>query len=225
MTHERWDGIVESTRWEPTWPEAPDPGLAIRSARDHALRRLFDYLAEVEWRYAGRKDGASESFRIKRTSMFPEQPSNEVDFDFPAIGVLPAKHTFDEPWLGPPITVEESYGVYGTDTCLVHCGELSEELTLDVWCQFAAQRRSIIAGMESSVFHTERGPLYLTLPEYYGRVACFTFEGTTRYDGEAGYKNQRQFHAHLELRVDAVFLIRGKLLTPHAFVRVDEDIE
>jgi len=220
MAHEQWSGIPSHVAWDPTWPEVPNPGLAYAAARDHAIERLFDYLAEVEWRY-GALDGRDlNAFTIKRTSMFPEQPRKEATINLPAIGVIPSKHIQDEPWLGPPPTIEESYHVYGKDTVLVTCGEYMESLVLDVWTEYPAQRRSIIAGMESSVFHTERGPLYLTLPNYFDRVAVFTFEGTTRQEGDAP-KMQRQFFAHLELRVEAVYLARMRPFAPHAMVETE----
>ena len=205
--------------WPRILPAKADIPMRVRGARDCALARLFDYLSEITWRRSGPKGGCPIEFSIPRSSMFVEQPDSEVELTFPAIGVLPGK-TIPEPplMLGGPAVLDDTFGRYGKDSVLVDCGEVSEDVTLDVWVNKMAERRAIAFGVEGPVFRGELGSLYLPLPAYFGQVAVFTYSGCTRIDGDPVQLDRRELHVHLNLRVGCVFLVQANEFDPHVVV-------
>lgn len=230
MSHHKFEGLVEGTAWNEVWPEQQPPGLNHLSARDYALERLFDYLATVTWRHTGRtRDSEPVEFQIQRCRMFVEQPEADITLAFPAIAVLPNNNAPEAEWLGPPVLIDDgrqgiepaTYEGFGDHTVLVQTAELSEEVILDMWFETRAQRRAVQAGLETSVLNTQAGPLYLTLPDYYDRIAVFTFKGSRRFDGDFAVKNRRELQVTLNLRVECVFPVLMRDFDPHFVVETE----
>jgi hypothetical protein len=153
--------------------------------------------------------------------MYTEQPESGVKLAFPAFAILPNNHDPDAPWLGPPCILEDTWDRFGDDSVLVQRGEFVEELILDMWFKTRAQRRAVLAGMEESVFTTQQGPLYLTLPDYFDRIAVFDYKGSRRFDGDFAVKNRREAQVRLELRVEVVFLVLMRALRARAILETE----
>jgi hypothetical protein len=230
VSHYSFEGLVKGIAWNEVWPPQQPPGLKDFAARDYALERLFDYLATVVWRHTGRdRDGEPVEFQIERCRMFVEQPEGDIKLKFPAIAVLPNNNAPESEWLGSPIIVDDGragiepskYDRFGEQTVLVCAAELSEDVILDMWFETRAQRRAVQAGMEGPVMTTNQGPLYLTLPGYYDRIACFTYMGSRRFDGDFAVKNRRELQVTLNLRVECVFPVLARDFDPRLLMETE----
>ncbi len=212
--------ILSGVRWNQVWPPQTPPGLKDNSARDYALDRLFDYLSHVVWRHTG-TEGSTVEFEIERCRMFVEQPESSVKLKFPAVAVLPNTNAPEAPWLHSPVVLEDTYDRFGEKTVLVKTAELSEDIVLDMWFETRAQRRAVQAGLEGPVLTTEMGPLYLTLPDYFDRVAVFNFVSSRRFDGDFAVKNRRELQVTINLRVECVFLVLMRDFEPHLIAETE----
>jgi hypothetical protein len=224
MSQFDYEGIPRPVRWNDVWPPQAPPLSGHFAARDRALTRLLDYLAEVTWRHTGAsKDGEPIEFKIRRCYMFLEQPESEIKMGFPAIAVLQNRNAPLAPTIGPPTVLEETRDRYGKDTVLVQVGELAEDVVLDCWFETRAQRRAVHAGMEGGVLHTNQGPLYLTLPRYFDRVVSFEFQAAQRFDGDSAIRNRRELQITVSMRVESVFLVLMRELDPRMMLEVAPD--
>lgn len=224
MSSFEFEGIPSAVRWNDVWPTQSPPLSGHYAARDRALTRLLDYLAEVTWRHTGTtKDGEPIEFKIRRCNMFLEQPESEIKMSFPTIAVLQNRNAPINQTIGPPTILEETRDRYGKGTVLVQVDELSEEVVLDCWFETRAQRRAIHAGMEGGVLHTNQGPLYLTLPKYFDRIVSFQFQAAQRFDGDSAIRNRRELQITVSMRMECVFLVLMNELDPRMMLLTDED--
>lgn len=222
MSQYNFEGIPRPVQWNDVWPPQSPPLSGHFAARDRALTRLLDYLAQVTWRHTGSsKNGEPIEFQIRRCYMFLEQPEAEIELGFPAIAVMQGKNAPFAPTLGTPTILEDTHNVYGKDTVLVQVGELYEDVILDCWFDTRAQRRAVHAGMEGGVLHTNQGPLYLTLPDYFDRVVSFEYQSAQRFDGDAAVRNRRELQITLSMRMESVFLVLTRELDPRGMLEVE----
>lgn len=209
----RWFGEV--------YPSAEPRPLPPATARDHALRRLRDFLALCVFSRKGDMGGPPIAFQIPKDRIFVEQPDDPQRLDFPSIGMLPGLGSTDTGNLGPTDLIEESKDVYGLGTALLDQGWYAETFTIECWTNHPAEREAVLGGIEAALRMSDRSSaLALTLPGYYGRIAQFSLESAQHVDDPAVIQGRRRGQIQVALGVQPVLLVNAVTLEPHVTVGV-----
>lgn len=202
-------------------PEAALPKLPDRDAREHGLEALRQYIGALIFRRTNAPGLPPIEFQIPTSSIYKEQPDDVENLLLPAIGFVPSvgKHlTFG---LGPPRVLEDSMGVNGHNTALLHVSDYVEPITIEVWASKIAERRAIVAGLKIALRASDASSaIYLKLPNYYGMPACFALMGSQYIDDDATVRNRRRAFLMVEMTVCEVAPCNISGLQPRASVEV-----
>lgn len=187
----------------------PQPELPDKDAREYALVRLGDFIAALVFRRTGDKDKKQTiPFRIPRESIHHYNPNDGTELTPPAVGLVPGKGVDDIYWLGPPRVIEESKDVYGTNTVLVDLGEYVEEFMIEIFSAKHAERRAVVAGLKDMLRSLQNtSALWLSLPDYFDRVAIFELTGSEYVEDPDTIRNRRRAFLSVTLRVQQVRLV------------------
>jgi hypothetical protein len=198
------------------WPPGPTRPLPDFDARTHAVRRLCDFVALLDFSRTGSVPGQQIAYRIPREQCFEEQPDDPTLLKFPSVAVLPGRGVHDNWRLGPVDLVDDTRDKYGRGTALADLGEYVEPLMLEAWGNNPAERRSVLAGVEAVVRLGQRSSaLRLSLPGYFDQVATFALNESQYVDDPDVVRGRRRGQVLLELRVREVLLVDAVTLRPY----------
>lgn len=205
----------------PGRPAVPSPAV---DARTHAMRAFQRFLSTLRFFRAGNVGGDPTCFQVPEADIFIEMPDNVEDLRFPSLAFLPSRANYDSYGLGPAQMMEDTLDVYGPGTTLVQQAEYSETFAVEVWASKKAERRALLAGIETALMSFDDSwALRMRLPDYYDRTAVFALSQREVFDDPDVVRNRRRGHLYVELRVDVVRLVNANELRPYLFTTVDDD--
>ncbi len=205
---QRWFGQV--------WPEREPPPLPHMDAREHALRRLREYLSLLVFSRTGESADASPiRFSVPIKSIHTEMPDEPQGMHYPGIGMIGARGAHDAPGLGPLAPFDETLDVYGPGTVLLWLGEYTETIQLEIFASFPAERRALLVGITSALrINQWTYTLHLSLPSYYDQTASFVLIDSTRIDDPDVIKGRRRALIGVQLTVPEVLLVNTVTMQP-----------
>jgi hypothetical protein len=208
------------------YPPAPSRSLPDFDARTHAVRRFCDFIAALEFSRTGEAPGQQAiAYRIPRAQVFEEQPDEPERLRFPSVAILPGRGVHDNWRLGPVDLIDETRERWGRGTALADLGEYVEPILVESWGSHPAERRSVLAGIESVIRLGQRSSaLRLLLPAYYDRVATFQLNESQYVDDPDLVRGRRRGNVMLELRVQEVVLVDVVTLRPLVEVQAVDDL-
>jgi hypothetical protein len=208
------------------YPPAPSRSLPDFDARSRAIRRFCDFIAALEFSRTGSAPGRATSYRIPREDVYEEQPDDPERLRFPAVAILPGRGVHDNWRLGPVRLVDETIDRWGRGTALADLGEYVEPILVEAWGNHPADRRSLLAGIESVIRLGQRSSaLRLLLPDYYDRVATFQLNESQYVDDPDLVRGRRRGQVMLELRVQEVVLVDAVTMRPTVEVQVVDELD
>lgn len=182
--------------------------------RTIALSCLGAYVAGLTFRRPGAVDGPSLEFSIPAERFLIEQPDHEHEVQFPSmVCVATEEEQYDCPGLVSQLD-EGSADLFGRGSVLQVQYEQLEFFRLEMWAASLPERRSMIAGMQTSLCPTEQMyGLRLKMGAYYGETVCFTPWALQRRDLDA-IRGRRVAAMRIEMRFNVVRLVNVERLQP-----------
>src|SRR5208282_3391326 len=200
------------------------PFLSI-DGRTAALHVLREYITNLTfYRFAG-PNAPPIAFGIKRENFAIEQPDYVEDEVFPSIAIIADRADYDI--IGLVSYVEEdTRDVYGQGTVLQWQSEYTETINLEIYSSKKAERRAILAGLETAFSPTEQySGLRFKMPEYYDELVCFTLNRREIMDDADSSRNRRKAQLEMEMRFNIVALVNYVDAYPQIKVNVDVDMD
>ena len=198
---------------------APRP-LSV-DGRTIALETLAQYIAALTFYRPGDKGRDPIPFKIPTEHFFIEQPDDKESMPFPSIAVVHDTARYDVIGLVSYVA-EDSLDVYGKGTLVQWQSEYVETIQLEVWCNTKAERRAILAGIETSMSPTEQqSGIRFHMPDYYDQLVCFTLNDRLLVDGPEAAKGRRSATLSVEMRFNIVTLINANTMIPVVTTSVD----
>jgi len=215
-----------------TFPARANPPPVGEDGRTPALRILRRYFSELVFARRGERDpdtgkvGSPVRFQIPEKNIFIEFPDNPDKVAFPALVFLSTDEAeYDS--IGLTAYVEEATrDVYAPGTVIQWQYEFVEEFAVEVWASSRAERRAVLAGVETALVPTElMYGVRFTMPEYYNELVCFTAVKRLLADDDNAARNRRTARVVVQMRFNVVSLINYSLLDVRfkTNVNVDED--
>lgn len=217
--------ILFGTPFGRLYPPRPAPPPLAVDGRTVALRILQQYVCALVFFLPMGEGRPPRPFRITPDRFFIEWPDYEQDQLFPSITVLSNTASYDV--IGLTAYVEESTrDKYGQGTVLQWQAEYNEHIKLEVRASKRAERRSIVAALETAFSPTEQmSGVRFKMPDYFNELVCFTLWNRALFDEPDAARNRRRAQIELEMRFNIVALVRYAPFSPlvRSNVDVDED--
>jgi hypothetical protein len=213
--------ILDGTPFGAVWPPKDPPPLPNEDGRTHALRALRLYLTSIPFQLPN-PPGPDRTFRLDPTRFSLEQPETPKNLLFPSIAVVEGESELRPIGLTPYID-ERSANVFGPGTALEVSWEYAERITLEIWADTRALRRSLAAGIEASLSPTEEvGGIRLQMPAYFGQTVRFSPISSARLDGELGGDRRRRAVLTLMMEFNICRLVNVVTMRPQGIVVVTD---
>lgn len=218
-------GLLSGTPFGELYPpKTGRPFLAI-DGRTAALHVLREYVTNLVFYRSGGPMAPPIAFSIKEANFHIEWPDYEVDEVSPSIAIVSSRANYDVIGLVSYIE-EETRDVYGQGTVLQWQAEYVETINLEVMTAKKAERRAILAGLETSFSPTEQySGLRFRMPEYYDELVCFTLNKREVMDDPDSAKNRRKAQLEMEMRFNIVALVNYQDAKPVIQVNVDANVD
>lgn len=221
--------LLQGTPFGETFPARPNPPPLSVDGRTAVLRVLKRYIAALVFYLPGGRNDAgvalpARPIRIPPEDIHIEWPDNEASMRFPSIVFLStAPAEYDA--IGLTAYLEEkTRDVHGLGTVLQWQSEYVENLAVEIWASKKAERRSILAGLETALTPTEQMyGLRFKVPDYYGELVCFTVQSRELFDETDAVRNRRRARLVVQVRFNIVALVNYAELTTVAKTSVDVD--
>lgn len=205
----------------PEQPALPLPGI---DARTYALRAFADWLSTLQFARTGKKGGEDIQFCVPRKDIHVHQPDHVKDLEFPSICFLPQRGMYETFGLGPARLDDATCDVFGQGTALLQLAEYTESFIIEIWGSKIAERRAIVAGLETAMgSFDDSWAVTLRLKDYFDRTATFSLNEKQYIDEPDAVRNRRRAHMFVELTVGVVRLVNAVTLQPYAQVFTDVD--
>lgn len=209
---------TKSVLQPPPWPEVPLPDV---DARTHALNVLSQWFSSLVFRRTMAPGQPSQPFSITRDRVFIEQPDNVEGLQFPAIGIMAGRGQYLTRGLGGAEPDDESATVDGL--ALLVPFDYAELLTIEGWGSKIAERRSIIAAIETAMGSYEgTTDLRLVMPDYFGLVATFSLMERENIDDLEVQRGRRRVHIYVQMTVPVVVEARFATLNTSISLNLTE---
>lgn len=187
--------VLDGTPFGAVFPPRDPPPLPAEDGRTNALRALKQYVTEIPFQFPN-PPGPNKVLRLDPKRFLIETPESPKALLFPSIDVQEGESELKPIGLTPSID-ESSVDVFKKGTALVRSYEYAERITLQVWADTRAMRRSLAAGLESMLNPSEEiGGIRLRMPNYFGQTVRFTPLSSARVD-EAEMSGDRRRRATL----------------------------
>ncbi len=217
--------------WGEVYPPKPAPPPPVVDGRTVALRILKKYICELTFYRPGGKDKNGVAcgpipFKVLPENVHIEWPDDPVDLDtFPSIVFLNTGSPADYDAIGLTSNLqEETRDVYAPGTVVQEQNEYKETFALEIWADSKPQRRSLYAGLESSLVPTEQmSGIRFRMPDYYDQLVCFELNQRMNIDDDFATKNRRKGQLIIEMRFNIVALVNYSSLEPQVRSVVDVD--
>jgi hypothetical protein len=168
--------------------------------------------------------GGAPPAPFRLNAVRPEWPEDFTDLVYPAAGITIPTVTREAHALSPTM-LEETFGLFGSETVLWKTAELAIRLQVDFWCTNKPERTAILAALPELFNPSEdRAGIVVQGPrEYYDRTVRFSLVETERVDTAVTVEQRdRQLRALVLAEVDEVHLRRAVLM--HPTLRLTEDL-
>jgi hypothetical protein len=216
--------LIFGTPWGETFPPRDQPTQPVSDGRTAALEILKRYISELIFFRAGPVGGQPEPFQIPPENIHIEWPDNEEDMVFPSIVFLSAS-PIEYAMIGFSGYIEEkTKDVYQPGTVLQWQYEHTETVAIEIWASKRAERRAILAGLESALTPTEAMyGLRFRVPNYFNQLVCFAAMTREMFEDPDAARNRRRARVNVEMRFNAVALVNYTLLDTVLKTEVDVD--
>ena len=195
-------------------PKKNPPGLAV-DGRTIALRTLARYIAALTfWRPGDTRGSPPIPFTIPIERFFIEMPDDKQSMGFPCITVV--HNTAQYKVIGlTPYVEEDSLDQWGPGTVVQWQDEYVEDIQLEVWCNMKAERRAILAGIETALSPTEQqAGLRFHMPDYYDEIVCFMLSTRRLVDNPDSLRKRRSATLGINMRFTVVALVNAVTMQP-----------
>lgn len=205
------------------FPPKPNPLPLAIDGRTAALYVLREYVANLTFFRQGAAGAPPIPFRIPEDHFFIEWPDSTQDMTMPCIAVVQSRGDYDV--IGLVSYVEEdTRDLYLPGTVLQWQSEYVETINLEIWVSKQAERRAVIAAMETAFSPTEQmSGLRFQMPDYFDELVCFTLNRCERMDEPDASRNRRRAQLELEMRFNVVALVNYAEANPRLKVNTDVD--
>lgn len=181
--------------------EPPYPILPDIDARSHGLRVLSRWFSSLVFRRTMAPAQESQAFSVTPDRVFYELPDAVEMLQFPAIGVLPGRGQYITRGMGGAEPGEA--GADGYSLSIPY--DYQELLTVEVMGSTSVERRSMIAGIESSMGGFEgTTDLRLVMPEYFGLAATYSLMERENLEEPESPRGRRRAHLYIQMLVPVV---------------------
>lgn len=206
--------IIFGNPWGETFPPKPNPPPLSFDGRTVALRILRDYITNLDFFLPMGPHLPPKKFKILPQNFQIEWPDHEFDVVFPMAVVVSAPARYDS--IGLTAYIEEkTRDVYQKGTVLQWQSEYTETIMLELWASKKAERRSMLAGIETALTPTEQMyGLRFRMPDYFNELVCFTLNGRELLDDPMSAKDRRRVRLMIEMRFNIVALVNYQTLVP-----------
>ena len=209
------------------WPKRTAPPALPFDGRTCALTMLRKYISELTFNFPGDYDattgkyGPPNPFSIPEDSIHIEMADGMEPAGTPSIAFSPAEGKYEP--IGLTAFLDESTrDKFGVGTVIQWQSEYTETFTLELWASSIAQRRSIIAGLESGLTPTEQMyGIRFRMPDYYMETVCFTPNSRTNIDDGDAARGRLKAQFKIEMRFNIVALVNCTSLMPSVVVDPD----
>lgn len=212
-------------------PREPPPPLPV-DARTIALRVLARYLSEITFFRPGGKDERTgvekppAAYQVPYQDIHIEQPDYPEKLSFPSfVMIAVTKADYDAIGLTSYV-LEDSRDVFGMGTVLQQQSEYQETFALEIWANKKAERRSLLAGLETVLTPTEQlAGIRFRLRDYYNQTVCFAIVSREIFDEPDATRGRRRARLMIEMRVNLVALVNYVGFQPELLTQLDADAQ
>lgn len=208
------------------FPPKPNPPPLSIDGRTAALRVLRQYVTELTFYRAGDKGSPPVPFKILPANFHIEWPDGAQDMVTPSIVVRESPNaTYNAIGLASYVE-EETADAYQKGTVLQWQSEYNENINLEIWASSKAERRAILAGLETAFVPTEQMyGIRFQMPEYFDELVCFSLNKRRIIDDAGSGRNRRLAQLEVEMRFTVVALVNYVPLQPTIVVNTDVDMD
>jgi len=200
---------ADGTTYGTVFPPGNGPILPDLGAREVGLERLRDWIAGLEFRRTMAPGQDPQRWRLPAERIHIHWPDDPEEAKMPAVAFLPGDTLHDSFGLGPASLIEESVDVYAPGMALVLLADYVERITIEVWAAHAAARRSVVAGIQTSMLLGDASSvLRLALPGYFDQVATYALvDGPGYFEETDAVRGRRRAQVLIEMRVPELVLV------------------
>jgi hypothetical protein len=164
-------------------------------------------------------------FQIRRENFHIEWPDNETKLVDPSVVIMPSRADYDVIGMTSYLE-EETRDVYGAGTVIQWQDEYVETVNLEIRASSRAERRAIMAGLETAFTPTEQmSGVRFKMPDYFGQLVCFVLNRREIMDDDASAKNRRRAQLEIQMRFNVVALVNYVSLQPIVKTNTDVDVD
>lgn len=205
-------------------PKKTSPRQPTTDGRTAALSTLFDYLAAIRYVRPGDKGGPPIPFSIPRDSFLLDWPDGAEQTTFPSVAALEGSRAERLPNGLTYAIQEDTLNLYAPNTVVLRTDELREEVQLEVWANYRAERRAIVGGIEGAMSPVEGvAALRLKLRDYFDARASFRLLDTMLTGDIDNARGRRRALLTLEMRVVLGVLVNAQMMSAITVLGVDMD--
>jgi hypothetical protein len=206
-------------------PRKPPPPLPL-DGRTIALRTLAEYVAAQEFYRVMAPGEPPQVFQIAEEHIHVEWPDADEDLVTPSLAFI---QTDDGVYEAIGLTAyiqEETADRYGRGTVVQWQSEYTETFQVEVRASKKAERRGIIAALETAFTPTEQmSGIRFRMPDYYDQLVCFTLESRRVSEGGDDARDRRSATLRVQMRYTVVALVHYVPMAPTAKVDTDFDAD
>lgn len=205
-------------------PKRSSPALPTTDGRTAALSALFDYFAALRYFRAGDKGGPPIKFAIPRENFLADWPDGAEVTLFPSVVALESARGERLPNGLTYAIQEDTFGLYAPNTAILRTDEWREEVQIEVWSNYRAERRAIMMGIESAMTPVEGvAALRLKLRDYYDSRASFRLLESMLSGDVDNARGRRRAILTVEMRFVLGVLVNVQTMQPITVLGVDVD--
>lgn len=214
---------TNTTPWGEVWPPKPNPPFPSVDGRTVALNTLALYIAGLTFYLPGAVGGPPTPFQIPLKNIYVEWPDYTEEMAWPAIAVVHSRADYNVIGLVAYLE-EDSRDVFAPGTVVQWQAEYTETINLEIWTAKKAERRSIVAGIETAITPTEQmSGVRFIMPDYYNELVCFTLNRREVMDEPDSARNRRRAQLEIEMRFNIVALVNYLPINANVLVQTDTD--
>lgn len=185
------------------------------SARDVGLDAFASWIATLRFLRAGNRGGPPIPFRIPKARVHTEQPDSVEDLKFPSAVFIPQRGQYVR-GLGGGELLDETIDVYGKGSAVLLLGQYTELMAIESWSSKRAERRAIIAALETAMMLGEGSmALRLALPGYFDSTVVLSLEEQERIDDLDTARNRRKGRLYVQMTIPVARLVNAITLLPY----------
>ena len=215
--------LLQGTPWGEVFPPKANPQPLSIDGRTAALYVLREYVTNLTFYRKMAANEPPQGFVVPFDNFQIEAPDSTKDQTFPSIAVIPSRAKYDVIGLTSYIE-EDTLDKFAPGTVVQWQGEYIETIKLEILASKKAERRAILAGLETAFNPTEQmSGLRFTMPDYFNELVCFTIMGREIFNDPDESRGRRKAHLEMEMRFNLVALVNAVKLQTSVSVDVDVD--